>query len=239
MLVDGELAHGDELVREAPGGLRRGPALMGAKRERVLVLAADAVALGHVLAGLAHALEREHRLHRRIGEAPAERAVVEDAVAAREGALRLGRHERRPAHRLDPAGDEEVAIAREHCVACGSDRGQPGCAQPVERHACHRLRQASQQRPHARDIAVVLAGLVGAAEIDVLDLGRVDAGALDGRADRDRGEVVRAHGGEGAAVPADRRAHRGEQHCSPHAAPSSASTAWAIAKAPLAAGAPQ
>ena len=49
---------------------------------------ADAVALGHVLARLAHALEREHRLHGRVREAPAERAVVEHAVAARERARR-------------------------------------------------------------------------------------------------------------------------------------------------------
>ena len=69
-----DVADRDQLVREAPGRLRLGPALLRAQRERVLILAADAVALGHVLAGLAHALEREHRLHGRIGEAPAERA---------------------------------------------------------------------------------------------------------------------------------------------------------------------
>ena len=119
MLVDLHVADGDQLVGEAPGGLRRGPALLRAQREGVLILARHVVALGHVLARLAHALEREHRLHRRVREAPAERAVVEHAVAAREGALGLGRHERRAAHRLDAAGHEEVAVARD------ARRGRP------------------------------------------------------------------------------------------------------------------
>ena len=54
------------------------------ERERVLVLARDAVALGDVLAGLAHRLEREHLLHPRVREPPAERRVPDGAVAARE-----------------------------------------------------------------------------------------------------------------------------------------------------------
>ena len=239
MLVRGHVPDRDQLVCEAPGGLRLGPAPVGAQRERVLVLAAHAVALGDVLARLAHALEREHGLHGRVREAPAERRVVEHAVAAREGALRLGGHERRPAHRLDAAGDEEVAVAREHRVARRRDRGEPGCAQPIQGHARDRLRQSREQRAHARDVAVVLPRLVGAAEVHVLDLGRVDAGALDRRLDRDGGEIVGAHERERPAVPADRRAHRRQQHRARHAPPSSASTAWAIAKAPLAAGTPQ
>ena len=239
MLVDRHLADGDQLVCEAAGCLRLGPALLRAQRERVLVLAADVVALGHVLARLAHALEREHRLHRRIGEAPAERGVVERAVAARECALGLGGHERRAAHRLDSTGHEEVAVAREHGVAGGRDGREPRRAEAVQRHARDGLRQAGQQRAHARDVAVVLAGLVRAAEVDVLDLAGVDACALDRRRDRDAGEVVGAHQRERACIPADGRAHRREQHCARHAGPSSASTSWAIAKAPLAAGAPQ
>ena len=49
------LADRHQLVGEAPGRLRRRPALLRAQREGVLVLARDVPALGHVLAGLAHA----------------------------------------------------------------------------------------------------------------------------------------------------------------------------------------
>ena len=65
---------------------------------------------------------------------------------------------------------------------------------------------AKQQR-HAGDIAVVLAGLVGAAEehfVEPRPVGLVVAG--DQRLDRHRGQVVGAHLGERAAVTADRGA---------------------------------
>ena len=141
----------DQLVGEAPGRLRLGPAVLGAQRERILVLAADAVALGHVLARLAHALEREQLLHRRVRESPAERAVVEHAVAARERPVGLARDQRCAAHRLHAAGHEEVAVAREHGMAGRDDRREPGGAEPVDRHACDRFRQAREQRrPCAR-----------------------------------------------------------------------------------------
>ena len=63
-----------------------------------------------------------------------------------------------------------------------------------------------EQPGHAREVAIVLAGLVGAAEDDVVELGPVDAGiALDQRPDRDCGEVVGADARQRAAVAADRR----------------------------------
>src|SRR5581483_2221155 len=84
MLVALELADRDELVVE-PAGVGCGrPALLRAERERVLLLAAHMPALGDVLTGLAHRLERDQLLHRRVRKAPAERGVVEHAVATRE-----------------------------------------------------------------------------------------------------------------------------------------------------------
>ena len=84
MLVDGDLADGDELVVEAPGRVRRRPALLRAQRERVLILARHAPALGDVLARLAHRLEREHLLEARVREAPAERRVPDRLVRRAE-----------------------------------------------------------------------------------------------------------------------------------------------------------
>ena len=74
-----------------------------------------------------------------------------------------------------------------------------------------------EQRGEAGDVPVVLARLVRAAEPDVLDLGRGDAGALDRRRDGDRGEVVGTDPGEPAAVAADRRPHGREDDGPRHA----------------------
>ena len=69
------------------------------------------------------------------------------------------------------------------------------------------VRQPGQQQRHARDIAVVLAGLVGAAEEHFVEPRPVGLGvAGDQRLDRHRGEIVGAHLGERAAVTADRGA---------------------------------
>ena len=134
-----------------------------------------APALGDVLAGLAHRLRREPLRELRIREPPAERRVVERAVAARIRRLRLRRDERRAAHRLDAARDEEVAVPGDDGVARRRDGGESGGAEPVHGHARDRVRQAGEQRRHPGDVAVVLAGLVRRAEVDVFDLRRVDA----------------------------------------------------------------
>ena len=170
MLVARQLAGGDELVVEAAGVARRRPALLRAERERVLLLARHVPALGDVLAGLAHRLEREHRLELRVGEAPAERRVVQDAVAARERGVRLRRRERRARHRLDTARDEEIAVAGDDRVARADDRGEPRRAEPVDGDAGDRVGQPGEQHRHPRDVAVVLARLVRAADVRVLDL---------------------------------------------------------------------
>ncbi len=214
MLVALELAHRDELVGEVGGR----PALLRAQREGILLLAGDPVPVGHVLAGLAHRLEREARRQRRVREAPAERRVVHRPVAARKGRIRLRRDERRAAHRLDAARHEEVAVAGDDRMAGADDGREPGRAEPVDGDARDRLGQPGEERRHPGDVAVVLAGLVGAAEVDVLELGRIDARALDSRADRDRSEVVGTNAGEAAAVAPHRRPNRGQNDGSAHAA---------------------
>ena len=91
-------------------------------------------------------------------------------------------------------------------IACAArvDRLQPGAAQPVDGQAADLDREAGEEHRHPGDVAVVLAGLVGAAEDDVLDERRVDAGAIDDGAQHERGEVVGADAGERAAVATDR-----------------------------------
>ena len=122
----------------------------------------------------------------------------------------FGDDERRAGHRLDAAGHEQVAVAGGDRVAGADDGGEPGGAETVHGHTGNRLGEPRQERRHAGDIAVVLAGLVGAAEVDVFDRARVDAGALDGGRDREGGKVVGPRPRQRAAVAADRRADGGE-----------------------------
>ena len=216
MLVALQAVDRDELVGEAAGVVRSRPAPLRLEREGVLVLARDAPALGDVLARLAHRLEREHLLEPGIGEAPAEGRVVDDLVAAREGAVGLRHHERGSAHRLDAAGDEEVAVSRCYGVRRGDDGGQARRAEPVHGHSGDRVRQSREQRRHPRDVPVVLAGLVRAAEPHILDRVGGNAGALDRSGDRRRGEIVRPHACECAAVASDRSADRREDDGARH-----------------------
>ena len=184
-------------------------ALVAAQAEGVLVLAADPVALGYVLAGLAHRLGRDPELgHPRVDHPPAEGGVVHRLRAAGEAALGLLDHPRRPAHRLDPAGQVEVALAELDRAGGGVDRLQARGAEAVDGRTGNARRQPGEQRRHPRHVAVVLARLVGGAEVDVGDPLRVDPAALDRGADRVGGEVVGPQAGERAAVGAHRRPHR-------------------------------
>ena len=122
MLVRLDAFDREQLVGEAAVGGRLRVAALALEREGILLLARDAVQLGHVLSGLAHRLEREHRFHARIRKAPAERRVPGGPVAALEGALGLPQHERRTAHGLDAARDEELAVPGTDGVT-GADDG--------------------------------------------------------------------------------------------------------------------
>src|SRR5581483_2719110 len=237
MLVARDVADSDELLVEPPRLRRRRPAPVRLQSELVLLLPRDAVALGDVLAGLAHRLERKELLHLRVREPPPEMRVVGHLVAARERLVRLREHERRTRHRLDAAGDEEVAVAAHHCMTRADDRAQTRRAQPVDRHARDRLRETREERGHARDVAVVLPRLVRAAEPDVLDLVGGDAAPLDDLAHDERGEIVGTYVRERPAVAPDRRANAGEddgpRHSThstgiapPCARASSSRTAW-------------
>ena len=102
-------------------------------------------------------------------------------------------------------------------MAGADDSREPGGAQAVDGDAGDGVGKPREQRRHARDVAVVLAGLVRGAEPDVLDLLRGNARARDRLLDRDRREIVGAHVRERAAVAADRRANGGEDDGATHA----------------------
>ncbi len=125
--------------------------------------------------------------------------------AAGKAALGLLDNPGRAAHRLDPAGEVEVALADLDRPGGAVQRLEAGGAEAVDGCPGHALGQAGQQRRHPGDVAVVLARLVGGAEINISDLLGIDPAALDHGADHVRGHVVGADPGEGATVGADRR----------------------------------
>ena len=59
----------------------------------------------------------------------------------------LGHHPRRPGHRLDAAGDDDVGLAGPDRLRRGGDRRQPAGAQPVDGEAGHRARAARPAGP--------------------------------------------------------------------------------------------
>ena len=126
---------GHDLVVEAAVAARRPPRARGFAARSVLLVAPDAVALGHVLGRLAHRLGRVHRGHARVDQAPAERGVVHGGGPAREPGLGLRNHPRRPAHRLHAARQVEVPLAQAK-RARGLVHGlEAGRAEPVHGHA--------------------------------------------------------------------------------------------------------
>ena len=128
-------------------------------------------------------------------------------MAGRVALGRLLQHPRRARHALDATGDHDVGVADRHGAAGGDDRFEPGAAQPIHRRPRDRRRQARQHHRHPGDVAVVLAGLVGVAEVRLVDRGRIEVGGpFDHRAHRGRGQVVGPNAGERAADPADRGA---------------------------------
>ncbi len=117
----------------------------------------------------------------------------------------LGQHVGSTAHPLDAAGDHRVGVAGGDRTAGLDQRLGAGRAEPVHGDAGNGDGEPRQQRGHPGDVAVLLAGTVGVAEVDVVDLGRVEPGVpLDQLGDGQRGEVVGAHVREAAAVASER-----------------------------------
>ena len=213
MLVPLQAVDRDELVGEAAGVVRSRPAPLRLERRRPGPRARCPSARRRSRPSRP-STRREHLLEPGIGEAPAEGRVVDDLVAAREGAVGLRHHERGSAHRLDAAGDEEVAVSPLRRAPRRRWRTSP-TRRAGSRSSGDRLRQSREQRRHPRDVPVVLAGLVRAAE-PTSSIASVGTPARSTSGDRRRGEIVRPHACECAAVASDRSADRREDDGARH-----------------------
>ncbi|MCY1240086.1 hypothetical protein D9M72_529150 [compost metagenome] len=188
--------HRDDFLRQPTVRLRCGGLGLAADGKGVLVFAADAKIRRDVLASLGHRVDAVLLLHERVDKAPADGGVV-DLGVAREGGICLRHDEGCTRHALDTASDHQFGFAGFDCPRRSDHRIHAGTAEPVDRRAGYADRQASQKQRHARDVAVVLAGLVGAAEDYVIDRVPVDIGvAFEECLEWDRAEVVGSHRGE-------------------------------------------
>ena len=127
---------------------------------------------------------------------------------AAEGGVGLGHDERRARHRLDATGDDHLGLPGADEARGAGDRVQARAAQAVDGCPGTDTGSPASSSRHARDVAVVLAGLVGTAEQHLLDGRRVERGLRFSSArSASARQVVGAHAGERAAVAADGRAH--------------------------------
>ena len=165
--------HGSDLERQSAASTRGGGVLLGAARERVLIRACHPIPRRHVLSGLPHGIGAVSGFHLRIHETPSETGFEELHITSERGRT-LAEHERGTRHALDTPSDEEIPFPGLDAAGGTGDRAESGGAEAVDGFAGDGHRQAGEQERHARDIAVVLAGLVGATHDHVGDRGRVE-----------------------------------------------------------------
>src|SRR5690606_30237864 len=140
-----------------------------------------------------------------------------DLGIAREGAGGLRHHERRAAHGLDAAGHNDLSFA---CLDGTRSRNHgihAGAAKAVHRSAWNFDRKASKQKRHARHVAVVFAGLVGATENDFIKRRPIDVWiALHKRSKRDSTQVIGTYRRKRATKAPDRRTYVITDKCLSH-----------------------
>ena len=161
-----------------------------------------------IFCGLAHPFQGEKLGQLRVGETPAQRRVVDCHIPSRVGPLRLGHDKRGAAHTFHPARQHNRRVAGHYLARAAMHSLHRRAAQPVERRTRHCLGQSGQEQGHARHIAVVLSGLVDAAQQHIFDGCWVYAGPFHQRADHKRGQIVRAHRRKRAAVTTNRCTQR-------------------------------
>src|SRR6185437_13125208 len=173
--------HRDDLVLELVGLLCGGHAALRLQRILVLIVAAELVALGDDVGGIDHRHVDVGRVFQKLGVL----RLLRDAADRRRNAF-------------DAAGDDAVGAVGTDAVRRHRNGLQARRAEAVDGDAGRRLRHAGEQRRLAADVA----GAMGAiAEITILDIILVDAGALhrmlDGvrRHGHRRGDVESAAGG--------------------------------------------
>ena len=222
-LVRRDLAHGHELVCEAPFVLRRDRALVRAERPLVLCFSRDPELPRDERRLLDHVPSVEGRRQPVVDHQVDQRAVAELVAEPR-----LRQRVRRVRHRLHPPRDDHGVVAGADHLVRDLDRPDARRADLVDRVRRQRDRQAGADRRLPRRS---LAGpaLQHLADDRVLDLVVLDLDAVERGADRDRAELGRLVTGQGTAQLAERRANGRDDHGTGHTrnlAPDAVRSAW-------------
>ena len=181
--------HAHYLFVEAALTLGGDGALVAAEGVLVLLGAGDFVLAGQVLGGLHHATgDGAEALVRGDSDAGAGQTVVEGYRAEAGAPAGLVAVELRAAHALDAAGDDNVRVICLHQHAGVQDGLQARGAAAVQLVAGHLDGQSGLEPRQAANGGVLTAG-IAVAEDDVVDLGRVDARAVEGLLDNRAGQI--------------------------------------------------
>src|SRR5690606_1973650 len=199
--------HRHDFLSEEAGSLGGGGALLAAQGEGVLILTADLVVLSHVICSLRHGVDAIQLLHLRVDKAPANGGVL-DLLRATKGRVSLAHHIGRAGHGLHTAGYGQLDLATGD-GAKGAPHGiHTRGAESVKSHPGNGFRDAGQQCGHTSNVAVVFAGLVGAAHEHFVNGRRIQLRvALQQRAKWNRRQIIGAHRCQAAAEAADGCTH--------------------------------
>src|SRR5262245_28324511 len=135
-----------------------------------------------------------------------------------EAEPRPGEQVGRLAHRLHPACDRHLRVARPDRHVGEAERAHARGADLVDRLGGDLLRDPRPDLRLARG-DLTLAGLQDLAEEDLLHLPGIDSGAVEGRLDRVAAEIGGLEGGDGAAHLAEGRPCCSEDDCAGHRGP--------------------
>ncbi len=114
-------------------------------------------------------------------------------------------------HRFLPAGDNDVGIAIGDLLHADGDGAEPRAAKLVQTPGGRLLQNTSLHRGLAGRV-LALPGGEDLAHDDLIDIGRIDAGALERCLDRRRAELMGRCAGKHAIERAHRRAGRAHDH---------------------------
>ena len=154
---------------------------------------------------------------------------IEELLLPPERRIALWENVGRARHRLDSAGDHNVAFAARNRRSGGVNCLKARTAEPIDRRAGNFDRESSKQRRHPRDVAIILTALIGGAEIDVVDRRRRNRRTFDDCTEHDRRQIVGTDARERSAIPSDWSADRVDHpdvaiHCATSSAAGSSAT---------------
>ena len=198
--------HGDHLLGQAAVVGRGDHALVRAQRPAVEVRAAQLELVADLGGLLEHLLAAEG-----VAQAVLDHPVEQLRVAHAEAEARLRQQVGGVGHRLHAAADRDLDVTGADRGVEDADRADARGAHLVDGLRGDLLGDAGLDLGLARG-DLPLAGLEDLPHHDVLDLVRLDPGALEGRLDRDPPELRGLERGEAPAELADRGAGGAEDH---------------------------